>query len=88
MVNEKIAQHRECYRAKYKNTRLVEYKIEDEVLCFDPKMKSFCKKGKVLSFDPPSDQLGPRNYMIEFEDGGTRRVNQQWLVPAPVPPPS
>ena len=85
-MNKKMAQHRECYWNKYKNTRLMEYKIEKMVLCFDPKQKTFCKKGKVLSFDPPSDQLGPRNYMIEFEDGGTRRVNQQWLVPAPVPP--
>ena len=67
-----MAKHRECYRAKYAHTRLVEYKIDDEVLCFDPKMKSFCKEGKVLSLDPPSDQLGPRNYIIEFKDEGTR----------------
>ena len=80
-----MAKHRECYRAKYANTRLVEYKINDEVLCFDPKMKSFCKEGKVLSYNL-SDLLGPRNQIIEFEEGGTRRVNQQWLIPAPVPP--
>ena len=84
-MNEKMAQHREHYQAKYKNKRLMEYKMEDMVLCFDPKQKSFCKKGKVLSFDPPSDQPGPRNYMIELEDGGTRKVNLQWLVPGPAP---
>ena len=77
MMAEKMAKHRERYRAKYANTRLVEYKIDDEVLCFDPKMKSFCKEGKVLSFDHPSDQLGPRNCIIEFKDRGTGRVNQQ-----------
>ena len=71
MMAEKMAKHREGYRAKYAHTRLVEYKIDDEVLCFDPKMKSFCKEGKVLSYDPtPSDHLGPRNYMIEFKEGG------------------
>ena len=71
-----MAKHRERYRAKYANTRLVEYKINDEVLCFDPKMKSFCMEGKVLSFNPPpSDQLRPRNYKIEFKEGGTRKAN-------------
>ena len=46
---EKMAKHRERYRAKYANTRLVEYKINDEVLCFDPKMKSFCINKKIYS---------------------------------------
>ena len=77
-----MAQHRERYMIKYKNTQL---KIEDIVLCFDPKQKQFCKKGKISSFDPPSDQLGPRNFLVEFEDGATRKLNQQWLVPAPMP---
>ena len=87
MMNEKMAQHRECYRNKYKkNTCLIEYKIEDMVLYFDPKQKTFCKKGKILSSDPPSDQLELRIYLVEFEDGGTRKLNQQWLVPAPAPP--
>ena len=43
LMAEKMAKHREHYRAKYAHTRLVEYKIDDEVLCFDPKMKSTCK---------------------------------------------
>ena len=65
----------------------MDYKLDDEVLIFDPKLKKFSKEGKVLSFDrPPSDLLGPRDYTIEFKEGGTRRVNQQWLIPAPVPP--
>ena len=82
-----MAQHRERYRNKYKNTRLIDYKLGDSVLCFDPKQKQFCKKGKISSFDPPSDQLGPRNFLVEFKDGATRKLNQQWLVPAPTPLP-
>ena len=66
----------------------MEYKIEDMVLCFNPKQNAFCKKGKVISFDPPSDQVWPGNYLVEFDDGNTRKVNQQWLVPAPAPPTS
>ena len=54
LMAEKMAKHREGYRAKYAHTRLVEYKIDDEVLCFDPKMKSFCMEGKALSYDPPA----------------------------------
>ena len=64
-----MAQHRERYRNKYKNTHLIDYKMGDIVLWFDPKQKQFCKRGKILSFDPPSDQLGPRNYFVEFRDG-------------------
>ena len=83
---EKMSKHRERYRAKYLNTRLVNYNLNDEVLVFDPKMKTFSKEGKVLSFDPlPSDLLWPRDYTIEFKEGGTMRLNQQWLIPAPLP---
>ena len=80
-----MAKHRERYRKEYTYTCLIDYKVEDIVLCFDPKQKQFCKKGKILSFDPSSDQLGPRNFLVELEDGGTRKLNHQWLVPAPMP---
>ena len=86
IMAEKILKHRDRYRTKYLNTRLVNYNINDEVLVFDPKMKTFSKEGRILSFDPPpSDLLGPRDYTIEFKEGGTRRVNHQWLIPAPIP---
>ena len=89
IITEKMKQHRERYRAKYVNTRLVDYNLGDEVLIFDPKLKTFSKEGTVHSFDPPpSDSLGPRDYTIQFKEGGTRRVNQQWLIPAPKPTPA
>ena len=83
---EKMSKHRERYKAKYVKTTLLNYNLNDEVIVFYPKMKTFSKEGKVLFFNPPpSDLLGPRDYTIEFKEGGTRRVNQQWLIPAPVP---
>ena len=71
---EKMSKHQERYRAKYLNTRLVNYNLNDEVLVFDPKMKTFSKEGRILSFNPPpSDLLGPRDYTIEFKERGTKR---------------
>ena len=40
IMSVKMSKHREKYWAKYHNTRLENYGINDEVLVFDPKMKS------------------------------------------------
>ena len=81
---QKIEAHRERYRSKYKNTNVVNYDVGDSVLVFDPKLKLFSREGPIVSFDqPPSDSLGPRDYMIEFEEGNTRKVNSQWIIKAP-----
>ena len=54
------------------------------MLVFDPKLKLFSRDGRIVSYDPPpSDSLGPRDYMIEFEDGNTRKVNNEWIIKAP-----
>ena len=82
-----MAQQSERYRNKYKNTRFIDYKLGDSVLCFDPKQKLFFREGKISSFNPPSDQVGSRNFMVEFEDGASQKLNQQWLVPATMPLP-
>ena len=73
-MNQKMEAHRERYRNKYKNTNASVYDINEEVLVFDPKSKNFYRKGHIISFDPPpSDSLGPRDYMMEFDDGHSRK---------------
>ena len=58
--------------------------LKNSKLAFDPKLENFSKEGRVVSFDPlPSDGLGPRSYEIEFEEGGKRKINNQWLVKYP-----
>ena len=83
-MNQKMEAHREKYRSKYKNTNASVYDINDSVLIFNPKSKMFSRKGDIDSYDPPpSDSLGPRDYMMEFEDGHSRKVNSQGLIKAP-----
>ena len=83
-MNRKMELHREKYRCKYKNTNTNTYNLQEQVLVFDPKAKSFSKRGLIHSFDPPpKDSLGPRNYQVKFDDGLIRRVNCQWIIRAP-----
>ena len=60
---------------RYKNTHLEQFDINEKVLIFHPKLKNFDP--------PPTDNLGPRAYDLEFYKGGRRKVNQQWLVKYP-----
>ena len=83
-MRKQMELHRERYRCKYKNTNTNTYKLEEQVLIFDPKAKKFSKKGIIHGYDPPTnDKLGPRNYLIKFEDGLIRKVNCQWVIRAP-----
>ena len=52
-MNKKMELHREKYRCKYKNTNTTTYDLQEQVLVFDPKAKSFSKRGLINSFDPP-----------------------------------
>ena len=75
-MNQKMSEHRDRYCMKFKNTRLEQYNINDPVLVFNPRSKNFSKEAKIVSYDPPpSDALGPRDYEVEFKEGGRRRVN-------------
>ena len=81
---QKMEAHRERYRSKYKNTKIANYIVGDLVLVFDPKLKAFFREGHIVSFEPPpSDSPGPRDYMIKFDEGNTRKVNTQWIIKLP-----
>ena len=70
-MSQKMSKHRDKYHMKNRNTRLENYNIDNPVLVFDPRLKSFLKEAKVVSYDPhPLQYIGTSWLHSRIQGGG------------------
>ena len=83
-MEKRMSDHREKYRCNVRHTNAELFEIGELVLTFDQRQKCFSQEGKIVSHNPPPwDGFGPCSYTVEFEEGGSWKINAQWLTKMP-----
>ena len=75
--------HRKKYGKSLASHGTIQFKLNQPVLVFSPKIKQFSEKGHIHSWTPADDLLGPRSYTVRMDSGALRRVNASWMSPLP-----